>query len=149
MEKREPSYIAGWNVSWYSHYGGQYGGSSKNWSCHMTQYKELIIQWQKANNLIHKWVITSKRSEEVKSLSRVWLFATPWTVAYQAPLSMWFSRQECWSGLPFHLQGIFPTQESNWGLPHCRQTLYRLSHQGSPLICRNLHTVFYSNDSNL
>ena len=33
------------------------------------------------------------------SLSRVWLFATPWTV--QAPLSMEFSRQEYWSGLPF------------------------------------------------
>ena len=33
----------------------------------------------------------------------------------------------------FLLQGIFPTQESNLGLPHCRQTLYRLSHQGSPL----------------
>ena len=32
----------------------------------------------------------------------------------------------------FLLQGIFPTQESNPGLPHCRQTLYRLSHQGSP-----------------
>ena len=32
----------------------------------------------------------------------------------------------------FLLQGIFPTQESNLGLLHCRQTLYRLSHQGSP-----------------
>ena len=32
--------------------------------------------------------------------SRVWLFATPWTVALQAPLSMGFSSQECWSGLP-------------------------------------------------
>ena len=32
--------------------------------------------------------------------SRVRLFATPWTVAYQAPLSMGFSRQEYWSGLP-------------------------------------------------
>ena len=32
----------------------------------------------------------------------------------------------------FLLQGIFPTQESNPGLLHCRQTLYRLSHQGSP-----------------
>ena len=32
----------------------------------------------------------------------------------------------------FLLQGIFPTQESNPGLPHCRQTLCRLSHQGSP-----------------
>ena len=37
----------------------------------------------------------------MKSLSRVRLFATPWTVAYQAPLSMGFSRQEYWSGLPF------------------------------------------------
>ena len=35
-----------------------------------------------------------------KSLSRVWLLATPWTAAYQAPLSMGFSRQECWSGVP-------------------------------------------------
>ena len=33
--------------------------------------------------------------------SRVWLFATPWTVAHQIPLSMGFSRQEYWSGLPF------------------------------------------------
>ena len=38
---------------------------------------------------------------EVKSLSRVLLFATPWTVAYYTPLSMRFSRQEYWSGLPF------------------------------------------------
>ena len=37
----------------------------------------------------------------VKSLSHVWLFAIPWTVAYHAPLSMGFSRQEYWSGLPF------------------------------------------------
>ena len=36
---------------------------------------------------------------KVKSLSRVWLLATPWTAAYQAPLSMGFSRQEYWSGL--------------------------------------------------
>ena len=34
-----------------------------------------------------------------KSLSRVWLFATPWTAAHQAPLSMGFSRQEYWSGV--------------------------------------------------
>ena len=38
---------------------------------------------------------------KVKSPSRVQLFATPWTVAYQAPPSMGFSRQEYWSGLPF------------------------------------------------
>ena len=36
----------------------------------------------------------------MKSLSHVWLFVTPWIVAFQAPLSMGFSRQEYWSGLP-------------------------------------------------
>ena len=45
---------------------------------------------------------------EVKSLSRVRLFATPWTIAYQAPPSMGFSRQECWSGLPFPSPGDLP-----------------------------------------
>ena len=41
-------------------------------------------------------------------LSRVWPFATPWTVAHQAPLSMGFSRQEYWSGLPFSPPGHLP-----------------------------------------
>ena len=45
---------------------------------------------------------------KVKSLSCVQLFATPWTVAYQAPLSMGFSRQEYWSGLPFPSPGDLP-----------------------------------------
>ena len=44
----------------------------------------------------------------VKSLSRVRLFVTPWTVARQAPLSMGFSRQEYWSGLPFPSLGDLP-----------------------------------------
>ena len=42
------------------------------------------------------------------SLSRVQLFVTPWTIAYQAPLSMGFSRQEYWSGLPFPSPGDLP-----------------------------------------
>ena len=42
---------------------------------------------------------------KVKSLSRVQLFATPWTVAHQVPPSMGFSRQEYWSGLPFPSPG--------------------------------------------
>ena len=41
----------------------------------------------------------------MKSLGHEWLFATPWTVAYQPPLSMGFSRQEYWSGLPFPSPG--------------------------------------------
>ena len=40
--------------------------------------------------------------------SRVWLFETAWTVAHQAPLSMGFSRQEYWSGLPFPSPGDLP-----------------------------------------
>ena len=58
-------------------------------------------------------------------------FATPCTLARQAPLSMEFSRQEYWSELPFP-SGIFPTLGSNPGLLHCRQILYQLSHQGNP-----------------
>ena len=45
---------------------------------------------------------------KVKSLSRIRLSATPWTVAYQAPASMGFSRQEYWSGLPFPSPGDLP-----------------------------------------
>ena len=45
---------------------------------------------------------------KVKSLSCVQLFVTPWAVAYQAPLSMGFSRQEYWSGLPCPSPGDLP-----------------------------------------
>ena len=45
---------------------------------------------------------------KVKLLGRVRLFATPWTVAYQAPPSMGFSRQECWIGLPLPSPGDLP-----------------------------------------
>ena len=52
-----------------------------------------------------EWVAISfsntwKWKVKVKSLSRVWLLATPWTAAHQAPPSMGFSRQEYWSGVP-------------------------------------------------
>ena len=65
----------------------------------------------------------------MKSLNCVRLFATPWTVAYQAPWSMGFSRQEYWSGLLFPSPGDFLTQGSNLGLLHCRQMLYNLSYR--------------------
>ena len=45
---------------------------------------------------------------EMKSLSHVRLFATPWTVVYQAPPSMGFSKQEYWSKLPFPSPGDLP-----------------------------------------
>ena len=46
--------------------------------------------------------------KKLKSLSHVRLFATPWTIAYQAPLSMGFSRREYWNGLPFPSPGDLP-----------------------------------------
>ena len=54
---------------------------------------------------------------KVKSLSRVRLFATPWTVTYQAPQSMGFSRQENWSGLPFPSPGDLPNPGIEPGSP--------------------------------
>ena len=64
-----------------------------------------------------------------KSLSRVWLFATPWPIQ---------SRNSPGQNVGMDsfslLQGIFATQGSNPGLPHCRQILYQLSHSGSPRI---------------
>ena len=53
----------------------------------------------------------------VKSLSRVRLFATPWTVAYQAPQSMEFSRQEYGSGLSFPSPGDLPNPGIEPGSP--------------------------------
>ena len=68
----------------------------------------------------------------VNCLSHVWLFATPWTVAYQAPPSTDFPGKSTGVGCHFLPQRIFPTEGSNTGLPHCWQMLYRLSHQESP-----------------
>ena len=69
-----------------------------------------------------------------KSLSHVLLFATPWTIAHLAPLSMDFSWKTTGVGSHSILQGIFPTQGSNPGLLYCRQILYHLSTRVAPLI---------------
>ena len=60
-----------------------------------------ILKWRCTCLLLLSIVQSEVKWSEVKSLSRVWLFATPWTLAYQDPQSMGFSRQEYWSGLPF------------------------------------------------
>ena len=68
---------------------------------------------------------------EVKSLSHVRFFATPRTVACTRLLHLWdFLCKSTGVGCHFFLQGIFPTQGLSPGLPHWRQMLYRLSHQG-------------------
>ena len=61
-----------------------------------------------------EWVAISfsktwKWKVKMNSLSHVWLFKIPWTVAYQAPPSMGFSRQEYWSGVPLPSPRVYPT----------------------------------------
>ena len=53
----------------------------------------------------------------MKGLNCVRLFVTPWTVAHQAPLSMGFSKQEYWSGLPFPPPGDLPDTRIEAGSP--------------------------------
>ena len=68
--------------------------------------------------------------------SHVWLFATLWTLAHQASLSVGFSRQEYWSGLPCPSPGIFPTQELNshlLRLLHWQASSLPLAPPGNPL----------------
>src|SRR5574339_618164 len=59
-------------------------------------------------DIIHSHSLKCVRNNSVCLISRVGLFATSWTVAHQAPLSMGFSRQEYWSGLPFPSLGDLP-----------------------------------------
>ena len=66
--------------------------------------KSLLISWLQSPSAV---ILKESESEVAQSCPT---FATPWTIAYQDPLSMEFSRQEYWSGLPFPSPGIFPTQ---------------------------------------
>ena len=68
--------------------------------------RHLLLERKAVTNLV-----------KMKSLSRVRLFVTPWTVAYQAPPSMGFSRQEYWSGLPFPSPGHLPDPGIEPGSP--------------------------------
>ena len=97
--------------------------------------QERTLEWV-AISFPNAW----KWKVKVKMLNRVWLFSTPWTAAHQAPLSMWFFRQQYWSGLPCPSPGDLP----NPGLLHGRQILYYLSHWGSPEPCRPGIFFFFS-----
>ena len=70
---------------------------------------------------------------KVKSLSRVWLFMTPWTAAHQAPPSMGFSRQEHWSGVPLP-SPVLGAKSANYS-----KGLYRIS-----AVCNNILKMWKS-----
>ena len=77
---------------------------------------------------------------KVKALSRVRVFVTPWTVAHQAPLSMEFSRQEYWSGLPFPSPGDLPDSGIEPRSPALQAEALTSEAPGKPLVDINYTT---------
>ena len=79
-------------------------------------------------------------------LSGVLLFATPWAIVHQAPLSMGFSRQDYWSRLPFPPPGNLPNpgiEPMSPHLLHCRQILYHWATRKAPIICVGCSNSYY------
>ena len=72
---------------------------------------------------------------KVKLLSHVRLFATPWTVAYQAPQPMEFSRQEYWSALPFPSPGDLPKPGIKPRSPELQADALPSEPPGKPKVC--------------
>jgi len=89
----------------------------------------------------HKTLPSSHLSELVKLLSRARLFATPWTVAYQAPLSMEFSRQEYWSVLPLPSPGNLPNPEIEPGYPTLQADALPYDPPGKPKSPKGHHKI--------
>ena len=75
------------------------------------------------------YFLNSSTDFSALSLSHVWLFKTPWTVAHQAPLSWGFPRQEYWSGLPFPPLGIEPVS------PALASRFFTIALSGKPHDC--------------
>ena len=88
---------------------------------------------------------TQDAKVKVKSLSRIRLFATPWTVAYQASLSMGFSRQEYWSGLPFPSPGDLPNPGIEPGSPALEADALTSEPPGKPRNKSKLLTLLLTN----
>ena len=84
--------------------------------------RQPTVQWLLAISSSYYWVFNTYQAQfasprvcvctHAQLLSHVWLFVTPWTVAHHVPLSMGFSRQEYWRGLPFYIS----IHALNWSL---------------------------------
>ena len=82
-----------------------------------------------STGLATSYIVSLFNFNPSKLFSHVWVFATLWIIAHQTHLSMDSPGKNTGVGCYALLQGIFPIQRSNPGLPHCRQILYCLSHQ--------------------
>ena len=95
----------------------------------------MDLYWQSnvsAFYMLSRFVIAFLPRSKHLLNSYVRLFATPWTVAYQAPLSMGFSRQEYWSGLPFPSPGGLPDSGIEPGSPALQTDALPSEPSGSP-----------------
>ena len=81
----------------------------------------------------HEMPLLSIKVWKCESLSCVWLFVTPWTVAHQAPLSIGFSRQEYWSGQPFPSLGHLPNPGIKPGSPTLQVDSFPSGPPGKPI----------------
>ena len=101
-------------------------------------FQELLTVsvWKKVKSLSEESEVAQWK--KAKSLSRVWLLATP-LVAYQAPQSMEFSRQEYWSGLPFPSPGDLPNSGIEPRSPMLQADALPSEPPGKPLETRLNH----------
>ena len=144
VEERELSCTVGGNANWYSHEGEHRGDSLKNWklNCHecvclVTQLYPTLCHPMDCSTpafpvqgilqaRILEWVAipSSRGSSQFKDWTQV-------SHITGGIFTIWATREAEVGSLSL-LQEIFPTQESNQGLLHCRQILYWLSYQGCP-----------------
>ena len=87
-----------------------------------------------------------KLKVKVKSLSRVQLFVTPWTVAYHTPPPMGFSRQEYWSGLPFPSPGELPDPGIKPRSPALQVDTLPFEPPGKPVSYSQLRMIYFAED---
>ena len=106
--------------------------SCPQWKHRMKDYTSFISCLSFPVSLLHRSTGVSWVYLCAQSFSCVWLFATPWTVAHQVPLSMGLSQQEYWSGLLSTPPADLPTQVSNL---HWQVDSLPLSHLGSSSGC--------------
>ena len=91
------------------------------------------VNLTEAEDVKKRWQEYTESERKVKLLSRVRLFATPWTIAYKAPLSMGFSRQGYWSGLPFPSPEDLPDPGIEPGSPTLQADVLPSEPPGKPL----------------
>ena len=112
---------------------------------YIINYNFKILKGMYISNYIVKSLWSEVKWSEMKSLSHVRLFVTPWTVAYQAPPSMRFSRQECWSDLPFPSPGDFPYPGIEPWSPALQADALPSEPPGKPMIIKRGSTDTWNN----